>query len=175
MYGGDGYEIAFEIFDRAVSGLYCRSISNLFLIASGLRTAGRFQVAAGRGAARCAGPADPNTAAIDEGDTAAPFTEGRGVHAGDGHAPRAGGRDDGAHRVAYGEQGATAARSAHQQIAIGRNEVHERVARSEGRAGFAADAGNARHGYARPRHVEPSHAHARDAYPEADGRLEKSE
>jgi hypothetical protein len=40
MKGGDEYEIAFEIFYRAMSGFYRCSISNMFLIATGLRTAG---------------------------------------------------------------------------------------------------------------------------------------
>ena len=88
MKDGNGYEIAFEIFHRAVSGLYC---SNMFLIASSLRTAGRFQGAAGRGAARCAGTANPAASAINEGDVAVPFAEGCGVHAGDDYAPRASG------------------------------------------------------------------------------------
>ena len=59
----------------------------MFVIVVGQRTAER----AGYRTAGCAGPGDKSITGFNEGDTAAAFGERRGVHAGDDHAPRAGG------------------------------------------------------------------------------------
>src|SRR5215472_3959503 len=57
----------------------------------------------GCGAAGSAGPADQDSAPINESQVAAAFASRRGVHARHDHASCAGGRDDCADPFAYGE------------------------------------------------------------------------
>src|SRR5438067_1077440 len=71
-----------------------------------------------RGPAGCAGSAEQEAAALHDGEAAALVAGGGGVHARNDHASCAGGGDDGADCLPYGEPRVAKAGGAHQQLTV---------------------------------------------------------